>query len=204
MYMTIPEVKANNSTAKNVSDCSLSALKSVEIYVFQNELKSVKEQLDSHAIVYSDIEEYDKEHVYNIGDVCSYKGVIYKATKNSENKSPHNIKYWENAPRFNKDCLEDLWCDYIAPYIAAMVVYRDPPMITELATLNGVLPSAALIRSLTDKQASVVDLTYMNLHSYLENNDCLGIKIPSCKDECGNEIITQQQEDYYGDGFQTF
>lgn len=94
---------------------------------------------------YTDAEHWDSDKDYVTGDTVVYEGVYYTAIENT-NESPPMSSCWELAPKFTKDCLNDLWCNGFLAYYLSMLVVRDSIIPT---TLN--LGASGVVKRFGDK-----------------------------------------------------
>ncbi len=82
---------------------------------------------------YEGVEEYDEESDYNINDMASYKGVIYKKVSDNEDEDgtvvdPSCSDDWETVPMFDNECLNSLW-PYLKKWLCWAVAYNAAPFI---------------------------------------------------------------------------
>lgn len=83
---------------------------------------------------YSSAEEYSHTEAYEAGDVVKYKGVYYEATEASTGVLPSNSHSWEEAPKFDPAAacaalFEEIWCTFLAPYLASIVLAQRLPFV---------------------------------------------------------------------------
>jgi len=205
-YLNIQTVKHYSSVASLTSNCSIRTIQMVEDHCFFNELAPIKKALDDNRADYKDTKEYKNTTAYLVDDTCLYAGFVRKCKVASVGISPDNVDHWEDAPMFDKDCLNELWCRAIAPYIAHMVVFTDQPMIRDSAFGGNVGKTQVYygkpMLEFAEKQAyKPVEMAYTNLKKTLDNNDCLGLKIkdkPTCE-TCGDKNNIKQQDNDYTD-----
>lgn len=72
---------------------------------------------------YADHTRYDNDAAYAVDDVVTYKGKLYINIEASTSVLPTVRTNWAGAPKFTEPCLEELWCNFLGPYLA-WVVFR--------------------------------------------------------------------------------
>lgn len=81
---------------------------------------------------YSSTLDYNAGTTYAIGDVAKYQGGYYKALEQVTGILPSVLGKWTAAPKFGGSCADaynDLWCNYLAPYLANLVLAQRLPYI---------------------------------------------------------------------------
>lgn len=94
---------------------------------------------------YSGAEEYDPGRTYSAGETAKYKGWYYAAVTETTGAPPSNTAVWAEAPKFDPagDCaeeFEELWCTFLAPYLANLTLAQRLPylhtQIKDIGVLN--------------------------------------------------------------------
>lgn len=117
------------SIASTFPPCDLKNIVKIEIKEFRDCLGSeFYKYLKSNLVDYSAAVNFESSTTYNEGDVVIYKGFLYKALE-ATNEIPVNCEKWVLAPKFNSDCLELLWCDYLGEYLSWCILKNRLPYI---------------------------------------------------------------------------
>lgn len=97
--------------------CDFRNLYPIELYRFRKCLGlEFYEYLQSKVADYSTVEPFTKQ-TYAIGEKAIYKGAVYIAIVENDVEPTTRTK-WKLAPKFTEEEIEELWCDYLAPYLA--------------------------------------------------------------------------------------
>jgi hypothetical protein len=115
---------------------------------------------------------------------------------------PPHVDYWAEAKKFQNECLNTLWCEYLLPYLAYYVQLREltPQQYQHTAegyvrkaAENTVLITTEELRAVHNYQRGVVDVALKSLDAYIRANTktctCLTLYKPlgiSCCTSCGN------------------
>lgn len=89
---------------------------------------------------YSDKDEWEAG-AYSEGDIVKFQGVYMIALEDTT-QTPQNATAWGNAPLFEGDCAtayDDLFCDFIGPYLAYKALAKKLPYIWTQIRDTGVL-----------------------------------------------------------------
>lgn len=81
---------------------------------------------------YSAKPEYLAATTYAIDDVVKYQGTYYKALVENTGITPTVAGRWDVADKFTGACAavyNELWCNYLAPYLANLVLAQRLPYI---------------------------------------------------------------------------
>lgn len=81
---------------------------------------------------YSAEPEYLAATTYAINDVVKYQGIYYKALIENTGITPTVSGRWEVADKFTGACAQaynELWCNYLAPYLSNLVLAQRLPYI---------------------------------------------------------------------------
>lgn len=95
-------------------------------------------ELVDHLNDYSDGEDWHGGD-YSAGDVVIYKGVYWIANVDT-NTEPTCSNDWQLAEKFDKECLNNLWCEgSLARYLALVVVKDTIPHAATKVTAGGIV-----------------------------------------------------------------
>ena len=89
---------------------------------------------------YSSASAYDSETTYQVGNVVSFKGVYRQATVETS-QIPDFSDHWTDAPKFTGDNATDfneLYCTFLGPYLAHVVLSERLPYIVTQLTDEGI------------------------------------------------------------------
>lgn len=148
----------------NVTPCTFRELYNIEFYEARKCIGYTFWQAMVAALAdYSAEPEYEAGTTYNEDDVVKYQGV-YKIALQSTSAVPTVSTDWANAPRFTGSCAEsydDLFCTFLAPYLAHKVLAARLPYIwtqirdTGVVTFNGASFETADDKELTRLQNAI-------------------------------------------------
>lgn len=144
--ITKEEVKKWLRISSEFPDCELSDLYECEdeelIECFGEDLK---EELLDHLIDYSNAEQYDPSKTYEKGDVVIYCGMLKIALSDAPSKEPDCNDQWGTPTKFDKECYNELWCNYgLGKYIAIKIgIDLFPDMILKI-TGKGLVKSKGM------------------------------------------------------------
>jgi hypothetical protein len=68
---------------------------------------------------------------YAIGQKVTFQGVIYEAI-NATTQAPSYAADWKEVKKFNKECFNELWCNFLATYLAWRVLREHQPYLESL------------------------------------------------------------------------
>lgn len=167
--------------------CTFREIFHIEVYEFRHSLgDAYRKTLLAAMADYSDAELYNDETTYNEGDTVTYwineSLQVYRALTTTT-AIPTTVDDWELAPIFEDgDCqakYTELYCDYLAPYLAYCVLIKKLPSLVAIISDKGVLQFNGLSYQPAD-QSSVASLKaaleserlmiYSNMVAYLKAN----------------------------------
>lgn len=165
--------------------CTFREIFHIEVYEFRHSLgDAYRKTLLAAMADYSDVELYDDELTYNEGDLVTYwvneSLQVFRAL-NTTDAIPTTLIDWEQAPIFQDgDCqakYNELYCDYLAPYLAYCVLIKKLPSLVAIISDKGVLQFNGLSYQPAD-ESSVASLKraleserlmiYSNMVAYLK------------------------------------
>lgn len=211
--MILPqEVKELAKINKHVPTCDLQDIKQVEKVAARNCLGK-----SFYAALLADLKDYSEIPAWTGASVTAdtvrlYKGIYYKA-KTTTTAEPTVKTDWEEAPKFETDCYNDLWCEGgLGRYLALLVVQNSIPIMATAVTAQGVskrdgeghrAAEEAEVLRLQNWIASNVASALDNLDEYLKDNSanaCFSTykgntQSSSCTGGCLPECTTVFNED---------
>lgn len=119
------------SLDKDFPKCDLGRIRTVELTVFRKCVgEELYETLRNHLVDYSNVEMHVHGTTYEENAVVIYgnDNIIYTANEQTS-EPPSNSLHWSKAPRFDKECLERLWCDVLGEYMAYSVLIPNAPLL---------------------------------------------------------------------------
>ena len=165
--------------------CTFREIFHIEVYEFRHSLgDAYRKTLLAAMADYSDAELYNDETTYNEGDTVTYwineSLQVYRALTTTT-AIPTTATDWEEAPIFEDgDCqaiYNELYCDYLAPYLAYCVLIKKLPSLVAIISDKGVLQFNGLSYQPADEK-SVASLKaaleserlmiYSNMVAYLK------------------------------------
>lgn len=187
--------------------CTFREIFHIEVYEFRHSLgDAYRKTLLAAMVDYSDAELYNDETTYNEGDTVTYwineSLQVYRALTTTT-AIPTTVDDWELAPIFEDgDCqakYTELYCDYLAPYLAYCVLIKKLPSLVAIISDKGVLQFNGLSYQPAD-QSSVASLKaaleserlmiYSNMVAWLkadQDNACFsGIDFGTSTEDCDN------------------
>lgn len=168
---------------KDFPKCDLNRIRTVERKVFRDCIGNTlyNELLDSLAD-YSDAVQYKANETYTQGKNAVYNGVVYTALQDTD-EPPTKKQYWEKAPRFDRECLETLWCEALGEYLAYSVLIPNLPLLL-VQIRNGTMVRVAgkdmVVGDHKDLLAAISaleffrDMAWDNLAAFVEDNNTDG------------------------------
>ncbi len=108
--------------------CDLRSIYQIEVNEFRCKIGMKLYERLCECLAEYPCEEYVSGTTYPEGSVVVYKGIYYKAIKETDS-IPSDISCWEKAPKFSKPCLEELWCMFLGEYLAAAVLINQLPKL---------------------------------------------------------------------------
>lgn len=159
--------------------CDLKRIRQVEIKVFRDCLGTTLYNEMKASLNEYPCENYNPSETYSTGRVVVYKGVFYEALEQTQS-IPVNKSYWKKAPKFDKPCLEELWCEFLGEFLAYSVLIPNMPLL--LAKIkNGTIVkifgkdyqagSKNDMIMLVDALKDFRDLTFENLVAFVRDNN---------------------------------
>lgn len=165
--------------------CTFREIFHIEVYEFRHSLgDAYRKTLLAAMIDYTGTDLYDDETTYNEGDLVMYwineSLQVYRALTTTD-AIPTTVEDWDLAPIFEDgDCqakYNELYCDYLAPYLAYCVLIKKLPSLVAIISDKGVLQFNGLSYQPAD-QSSVASLKaaleserlmiYSNMVAYLK------------------------------------
>lgn len=147
---------------------------------------------------YSDTEEYDVQQDYIIGDTVFFDGQAFKAIAASQGIEPLNTDYWELGKKFNSDCYEHFFCNYLVYYLALIILRHRLPFIRTKIEGRGTIQYDSQDFKTSDRKdydtldASIlkhIQISQSNMINYLnknKTNECFLNYIGFGCSGCGN------------------
>lgn len=167
--------------------CTFREIFHIEVYEFRHSLgDAYRKTLLAAMADYTGTDLYNDETTYNEGDLVTYwineSLQVYRALTTTT-EIPTTVDDWELAPIFEDgDCqakYTELYCDYLAPYLAYCVLIKKLPSLVAIISDKGVLQFNGLSYQPAD-QSSVASLKaaleserlmiYSNMVAYLKAN----------------------------------
>jgi hypothetical protein len=158
--------------------CDLQTIFKIEIKEFRECLGvDFYEYLKVNVVKY-DYTSYEKNKTYNIGEYVVHNGIIYQAIVQTSS-IPTTITDWTLAPKFNSECLEYLWCNYLGELLAWSVLKNRLPYISTKIEGKGLLKKfddysrPAEYEDLKILNYSIdrdIAITFENLDAYIKAN----------------------------------
>jgi hypothetical protein len=165
--------------------CTFREIFHIEVYEFRHSLgDAYRKTLLAAMVDYTGTDLYSDETTYNEGDLVTYwineSLQVYRALTTTD-AIPTTVDDWELAPIFEDgDCqakYNELYCDYLAPYLAYCVLIKKLPSLVAIISDKGVLQFNGLSYQPAD-QSSVASLKaaleserlmiYSNMVAYLK------------------------------------
>jgi hypothetical protein len=185
--------------------CTFREIFHIEVYEFRHSLgDAYRKTLLAAMADYTGTDLYNDETTYNEGDLVTYwineSLQVYRALTTTT-AIPTTVDDWELAPIFEDgDCqakYTELYCDYLAPYLAYCVLIKKLPSLVAIISDKGVLQFNGLSYQPADKD-SVASLKaaleserlmiYSNMVAYLKadkTNACFsGIDFGTQSTDC--------------------
>lgn len=145
--------------------CTFREIFHIEVYEFRHSLgDAYRKTLLAAMVDYSGTDLYNDETTYNEGDTVTYwineSLQVYRALTTTD-AIPTTVDDWELALIFEDgDCqakYNELYCDYLAPYLAYCVLIKKLPSLVAIISDKGVLQFNGLSYQPAD-QSSVASL----------------------------------------------
>lgn len=127
------EIKDYTGVDLRINPCSFRDIYNIEYAEARQRLGlEFYSDLINALIDYSATLDYNAGTTYVINDVVKYQGSYYAAREEVTGIAPTVAAKWSAAPKFGGDCAEaynDLWCNYLAPYLSNLVLAQRLPYI---------------------------------------------------------------------------
>lgn len=165
--------------------CTFREIFHIEVYEFRHSLgDAYRKTLLAAMVDYTGTDLYNDQTTYNEGDLVMYwineSLQVYRALTTTD-AIPTTADDWDLAPIFEDgDCqakYNELYCDYLAPYLAYCVLIKKLPSLVAIISDKGVLQFNGLSYKPAD-QSSVASLKaaleserlmiYSNMVAYLK------------------------------------
>lgn len=180
------EVIYYSRIGKHFPPCDISDILQAEQYIARAKIgKEFYQALIADLVDYTGVSQYVAGTTYNQGDNVAYRGIIYTVTAVTSNKIPTVTTDWTQAPKFGTACFENLWCNYLARYIALCVIANTIPKIAAKITAEGIVvlegdgyraAGKERISDLKAWAAANIEMTWANMVDYIDcNNECYGL-----------------------------
>ncbi len=141
--------------------CTFREIFHIEVYEFRHSLgDAYRKTLLTAMVDYTGTDLYSDETTYNEGDLVTYwineSLQVYRALTTTD-AIPTTVADWELAPIFEDgDCqakYNELYCDYLAPYLAYCVLIKKLPSLVAIINDRGVLQFNGLSYQPADKDS---------------------------------------------------
>ena len=141
--------------------CTFREIFHIEVYEFRHSLgDAYRKTLLAAMVDYTGTDLYNDETTYNEGDLVTYwineSLQVYRALTTTD-AIPTTVDDWEPAPIFEDgDCqakYNELYCDYLAPYLAYCVLIKKLPSLVAIISDKGVLQFNGLSYQPADKDS---------------------------------------------------
>lgn len=127
------EIKDYTGVDLRINPCSFRDIYNIEYAEGRQRLGiDFYDQLVAAKIDYSATADYVPATTYAIDAVVKYQGGYYVALEEVTGIAPTVAGKWEAAPKFGGDCAgvyNELWCNYLAPYLSNLVLAQRLPYI---------------------------------------------------------------------------
>lgn len=125
---------------------------------------------------YSTAIEYNNATAYIVNDVVIYNSLYYKSLEAQTGVIPSTKNKWVLADKFTDADLEYLWCEFLGPYIAQVILNNRLPYIWRSITPQGLVKLKGGEYEHTSREGLSVmqkavlkdkEITYENLEAYI-------------------------------------
>ena len=127
------EIKNYTGVDLRINPCNFRDIYNIEYAEARQRLGlEFYEDLTNALADYSAEPEYVAATTYAIDDVVKYQGIYYKALVENTGITPTVAGRWEVADKFTGACAavyNELWCNYLAPYLSNLVLAQRLPYI---------------------------------------------------------------------------
>ena len=80
---------------------------------------------------FSAVQKYDPSTTYSAEAKVFFDGIYYESLTDNNTSEPGAFKKWGEAPKFQTEIYNDLWCRYLAHYLSLIVIKNSFPFITK-------------------------------------------------------------------------
>lgn len=146
---------------------------------------------------YSDVEEWSPLTSYIVGNLVVFDGTVYEAIDTSEGIEPLNADFWTLADKFESDCYNEFFCEYLGFYLAYIMLRIRLPFIWTKIEGRGIIQfndqsfstvsskdfdrlDAAVLRQIQIANDNMIDYLKEN-----KDNECFANYQGFVCDECG-------------------
>ena len=197
------DIKEHIGIMRSMGDCELRHIRKVELQEFRECLgKAFYDYLKEHltdtskCTLYCEYNDDGSPKIYQEGDIVVYEGILYIACKETS-ALPVVEDEWKLVQKFTKDCLNELWCDYLCEYLAwAVFKNRAPYLGIKIGPDGYVKSTGSGFRAADYKETEFLNRTidrdvciaWDNLEDHLLNeNDkgCYNLFKGNAKGSCG-------------------
>ena len=149
------------------------------------------DELYAAKVEYSSVAKWSAGN-YLEGDLVQFDGVYYKANSGT-NQQPGGTA-WNLADKFSSACMNELWCEYLGPYLALLVIRKTIPGINLEMSGQGMVKKFGRDFQAADhndviRYQKYIDQTvkerYQLLEYYLRKQTCVTYT-KRCQ-QCGND-----------------
>jgi len=197
------DIKEHIGIMSSMAACELRHIRKVELLQFRECLgKAFYDYLKDHLTDVSKCTnwcEYDDQgepKYYQEGDIVVYDGILYVACKTTK-AIPVVEGEWKLVQKFTKDCLNELWCDYLCEYLAWEVFKNRAPYLGIRIGPDGYIKSTGrdfVPADYKDKEflSRTIDrdvcIAWDNLEDFLKENEsgCFDLFKGNAKGSCGS------------------
>lgn len=144
----------------------------------------------SKLVDYSTTMPYVLGNTYIQNDVVANNGVLWKCKVATTTDAAGHLNSWQLAPKFSEPCLNDFWCDYLAPYLSWVVrKAKEPFWFYEIKKVKpdgyvGNAASTALLNTIMTQIRENIATEYLILDKFLKDN----------KDTCSFSLYPANQK----------
>lgn len=168
---------------------------------------------------YSNVGEWNSTANFIVGNDCKFNGEIYECIQDCTDVEPPHIEFWQLAPKFETDCLNDFWCNALAPYLAEAVALMEMPFLGADITAEGITvktgrnfeqADAKARATIVSSTAKMKEIAYRRLVKYVADNkaNCLCLSDAKwlnedCCQVCGETSCgCDSKKPYYPDPYE--
>lgn len=201
MLITPSEVKRYSRISAEFPSCGLDDISEIEWHEFYDCLGiDFYKYLEDHKTDLSGSTKWEYKG-YESGDIVMYKGIYYTALDDvTQAEEPTLNSKWAATEKFTKKCLNDLWCNVLARYLAVSVVRFSAIEANTPMTASGIVERFGdNFKSASDKRVSMFlrdydrkrETAWERLKHYMKSNNkdgCFDLsKVigASCCNKCG-------------------